>query len=185
MEKKDKIEQTLEFDVLEEVPPPETERSDETPHFAEREDKTHVPGKMGRKKKIFVFSFLGASIVVLAVVGLSLTRISLKGVGSGATYAGKIVYVVSSSLDERHDVRFKLSVPFKDNKEKADLMEKLPRIKEELSRFGSCPDLVISTGQKDLKALKKHILKIVNDLTGVPIEKLHLGELTLDQGSAP
>jgi hypothetical protein len=44
-----------------------------------------------------------------------------------------------------------------------------------------------SIEKKDLKTLKKHILKIVNELTGVPIEVLHLEELTLDPtvGKAP
>ena len=189
MEDKDKAKEGLELDKLKVAPG--TTPPPETPRFAGRQDKGEAPGRIEAtlrnilvfvsEKRIFICAFLAALVVASAVVYLFLTKISWDGVGSGDIYVGRIVYVVSSSIADRHDVRFKLSIPFKDNKEKADLMQKLPRIKHELSISGSRHNVAPSIEQKDLKALKKHILKIVSDLTGVPIGELHLDELTLDR----
>lgn len=132
------------------------------------------------KKKIFICTFLSALLVASAVVYLFLTKSSSGRPDSGDGYAGNVVYVVSSSIADRHYVRFKLSVPFKDNKEKADLMQKMPKIKEKLSISGTSSGVVQSIKKKDFKTLKKHILKIVNELTSVPIEVLNLEELALD-----
>ena len=186
---KDEQEEPLELDKLDvpsmTIPPPK-----KVPRFERKRDKGEVsPRKVSTfrnilvfvsKEKTFIFAFLVALLVASAVVYLFLTKILSDGVGSGDNYAGSIVYVVSSSIADRHYVRFKLSIPFKDNKGKAYLMEKLPTIKHELSNSGSSADVAQSIEQKDLKTLKKHILKVVNDLTGVPIEELHLEELTLD-----
>jgi len=160
------------------------------PRFERKQDKGEVSSRkvstFGNilvflyKEKTFICAFLGSLLVGSAVVYLFLTKNLSDGVGSGDSYAGSIIYVVSSSIADRHYVKFKLSIPFKDNKEKADLMQKLPIIKHELSISESSADVAQSIEQKDLKTLKKHILKIVNDLTGVPIEELHLEELTLD-----
>jgi len=186
---KDKTEEPVELDKLHvpsmTIPPPK-----KVPRFERKRDKGEVsPRKVSTfrnilvfvsKEKTFICAFLAALLVASAVVYLFLTKILSDGVGSGDSYAGSIVYVVSSSIADRHYVRFKLSIPFKDNKGKAYLMEKLPTIKHELSNSETTADVAQSIEQKDLKTLKKQILKIVNDVTGVPIEELHLEELTLD-----
>ena len=133
------------------------------------------------KEKLFIFAFLAGVFVALPVVYVSLTRSSSDRPGSGDGYVGSIVYEVSSSIAERHHVKFKLSIPFSDNKEKARLMQKLPTIKHELSISGSRPDVAQSIEKKDIKTLKKHILKIVNEVTGVSTRELHLKELALDR----
>ncbi len=185
---KDKTEEPLELDKLDVSSM--TVGPAKTPRFEKKRDKGEVsPRKESilrrilvfvSKEKTFIFAFLVALLIASAVAHLFLTKILSDGVGSGDSYAGSIVYVVSSSIADRHYVRFKLSIPFKDNKGKAYLMEKLPTIKHELSNSESSADVAQSIEQKDLKTLKKHILKIVNHLTGVPIEELHLEELTLD-----
>ena len=187
---KDEQEEPVELDKLDvgsmTIPPPK-----KVSRFERKRDEGEVvsPSRLSTltnilvfvsKEKTFICAFLAALLVASAVVYLFLTKILSDGVGSGDNYAGSIVYVVSSSIADRHYVRFKLSIPFKDNKGKAYLMEKLPTIKHELSNSGSSADVAQSIEQKDLKTLKKHILKVVNDLTGVPIEELHLEELTLD-----
>lgn len=186
---KDEQKEPLELDKVDvssmTIPPPK-----KVPRSERKQDKGEVPARKEStfrnilvfvyKEKTFICAFLAALLVASAVVYLFLTKNLSDGVGSGDSYAGSIVYVVSSSIADRHYVRFKLSIPFKDDKEKADLMQKLPTIKHELSISESSADVAQSIEQKDRKTLKKHILKIVNDLTGVPIEELHLEELTLD-----
>ena len=189
MKDEEKHEEGLELDKLDvssmTVPPAKI------PRFERKRDKGEVSRRrvstirsilvFVSKEKIFICAFLAGLLVASPVVYLSLTRSSSDRAGSGDGYVGSIVYVVSSSIAERHHVRFKLSIPFSNNKEKADLMQKLPTIKHELSISGSHSDVAQSIEQKDLKILKKHILKIVNDLTGVPIEELRLEELTLNR----
>ena len=188
MKNEEKHEEDLELDKLDvssmTVPPAKI------PRFERKRDKGEVSRRrvstirsilvFVSKEKIFICAFLAGLLVASPVVYLSLTRSSSDRAGSGDGYVGSIVYVVSSSIAERHHVRFKLSIPFSNNKEKTGLMQKLPTIKHELSISGSRPDMAQSIEQKDLKTLKKQILKIVNDVTGVPTKELHLEELTLD-----
>jgi len=185
---KDETEEVVELDKIDvssmSVPPTKI------PRFEKKQDKGKVAPRrvltltnilvFVSKEKTFICAFLACLLVSSAVFYLFLTKILSDGVGSGDSYAGSIVYVVSSSIADRYYVKFKLSIPFRDNKGKAYLMQKLSTIKHELSISGSSADVAQSIEQKDLKTLKKHILKIVNDLTGVPIEELHLEELTLD-----
>jgi hypothetical protein len=188
MKDEEKHEEGLELDKLDvssmTVPPAKI------PRFKRKRDKGEVSRRrvstirsilvFVSKEKIFICAFLAGLLVASPVVYLSLTRSSSDRAGSGDGYVGSIVYVVSSSIAERHHVRFKLSIPFSDNKEKARLMQKLSTIKHELSISGSRPDVAKSIEQKDLKTLKKHILKIVNEVTGVSTKELHLKELALD-----
>ena len=133
------------------------------------------------KEKLCILAFLAGVVVALPVVYVSLTRSSSDRARSGDGYVGSIVYEISSSIAGRHHVKFKLSIPFSDNKEKRRLMQKLPTIKHEVSISGSRPDVTQSIEKKDVKALKKIILKIVNEVTGVSTKELHLKELALDR----
>ena len=133
------------------------------------------------KEKLFILAFLAGVVIALPVVYVSLTRSSSDRAGPGDGYVGSVVYEVSSSIAERHHVKFKLSIPFSDKKEKARLMQKLPTVKHELSISGSRPDVAQSIEKRDVKALKQLILKIVNEVTGVSPEVLHLKELALDR----
>ena len=196
MEEKTETEKGLELDKLD--VPPGTIRSDEITPSPQTQDKGKVLDRRKgftfgsllafvSKEKLFILALLSGVLIALPVAYLSLTRSSSDRAGSGDGYVGSIVYEVSSSIAERHHVRFKLSIPFSDNKEKARLMQKLPIIKHELSISGSRSDVAQSIEQKDLRTLKKHILKIVNQVTGVSAKKLHLKELALDPmaGQAP
>jgi flagellar basal body-associated protein FliL len=187
-EDEDKDKEIVELDKLDvssiTLPPPKTTR------FEKKRDEGGVSRSSAltvrrilvflSKEKMVICAFLSGLLVASIVVYFFLINSSSDGPGSGDRYVGSVVYVVSSSIAERHYVRFKLSIPFKDNKEKADLMQKLPIIKQKLSISGSGSGVAQSIERKDLKTLKKHILKMVNELTSVPIEVLHLEELTLD-----
>jgi hypothetical protein len=94
--------------------------------------------------------------------------------------AGKIMYVVSSYIGKGHSVRFKLSVPFKDNENKEDLMTKLGNVKHRLSGAARLPEVAKSISEKDFHALQTHILKIASDVTAVPLEQLDLEGLSLE-----
>ena len=133
------------------------------------------------KEKLFILAFLAGAFVALPVLYVFLTRSSSDGRGPGGGYVGSIVYEVSSAIAERHHVTFKLSIPFSDNQEKTSLMKKLPIVKHELSKSGNHSDVVQSVEKRDIKTLKKLILKIVNEVTGVSTTEVHLKELALDR----
>lgn len=79
-----------------------------------------------------------------------------------------------------HDLRFTLSVPFRSDAEKNDLMQKLPSINHELSMSGNRPDVARSIEQQDLHTLRKHIINMVHVLTGVPKEALDVEALSVE-----
>lgn len=187
-EKEEKTE--LELDVLDIANA--LKQSAEAPRFRKRERQPVVSGRKGstfRKIAILVsnnktlfFAFLACLLVASCVFlcYLLLPKISMPEMGSRPERVGAIVYQFSCPIGDRHYVRFKLSVPFKDNKEKADLMRKLPKIKHQLLISGNRPDVAESIERKDIDTLKQHILKGVHDITGVPIGQLDLQGLSLD-----
>jgi len=189
MENQEKTEGTLELDKLEAHP--KKKHSGKASRSTKWQSKPETPGKKGptfrilialvSKNKVLVFASLGGLLVVAAVVlyYLLLPKVGSHGVGSGTDGMGKIVYKVASSIGDHHDVSFTLSIPFKNDQEKAELMEKLPKIRYELITAGSRSDIAQSIMQKDFEALRKHILKIVHELTGVPMGKLDLEGLAL------
>ena len=133
------------------------------------------------KDKVFILSLLAGMVAALLLLCYpALQRLLSQEEGYDTDSAGRITYTVSSAIGDDHHVRFKLSIPFRDNEEKRDLMRKLPKIKDELPMCGTLPEVAEAIQKKDLDALKKEILRIVNDLIGVPIEALGLEGLSLE-----
>ncbi len=133
------------------------------------------------KDKVFILSLLAGMVAALLLLCYpALQKLLSQEEGYDTDSAWRITYTVSSAIGDDHHVRFKLSVPFRDNEEKRDLMRKLPKIKDELPVCGTLPEVAEAIQKKDLDTLKKEILRMVNDLIGVPIEALGLEDLSLN-----
>ena len=132
------------------------------------------------KRKLWVGAVLAGLLVGSGVVYLALKDASWDERGSRAHYIGRIVYEIATSMGGEHDVRFTLSLPFRSDAEKNDLMQKMPSIKHELSMSGGRPDVARSIEQKDLHTLRKYIVNMVHALTGVPTEVLNVEALSVE-----
>jgi hypothetical protein len=191
MEDRDETNKGIELDKLDKMEvPSKTTPSPATPPSAKTEGEPKVsPRKTSTfrnifplvsKRKLFLGAVLASLLVGSGVVYLALKDASRDKRGSGAHYIGRIVYEIATSMGGEHDVRFTLSVPFRSDAEKNDLMQKLPSIKHELSTSGSRPDVARSIEQKDLHTLRKHIVDMVHALTGVPTEALDVEALSVE-----
>ena len=188
MEDRDETNKGIELDKIE--VPSKTTPSRATPPSAKTESEPEVsPIKTSTfrnifllvsKRNLFVGAVLASLLVGSGVVYLALKDASLDKRESGAYYTGRIVYKIATSIGGEHDVRFTLSVPFRSDAEKNDLMQKLPSIKHELSMSGSRPDVARSIEHKDLHTLRKHIVDMVHALTGVPTEALNVEALSVE-----
>ncbi len=188
MEDRDETNKGIELDKIEvpskTTPPPATPPSAKTerePEVSPRKTSTFrnifllVP-----ERKLFAGAVLAGLLVGSGVVYLALKDASWNKRGSGAHYIGRIVYEIASSMGGEHDLRFTLSVPFRSDAEKNDLMQKLPSINHELSMSGNRPDVARSIEQQDLHTLRKHIINMVHVLTGVPKEALDVEALSVE-----
>jgi hypothetical protein len=197
MEDEEKAAESLELDKLK-VSAKETQ-AEETPPSSETQDEQAVSETKKvafsniliplvkdkifvlAKDKVFIISLLAGMVAALLLLCYpALQKLLSPGEGYDTDSALRITYTVSSAIGDDHHVRFKLSVPFRDNEEKRDLMRKLPKIKDELPMCGTLPEVAEAIQKKDLDALKKEILRIVNDIIGVPIEALGLEGLSLE-----
>jgi hypothetical protein len=188
MEDSDETKKGIELDKIE--VPSETTPSPATPPSAKTESQPEVsPRKTSAFRNIILFvskrklcagAVLAGLLVGSGVVYLALKDASRDKRGSGAHYIGRIVYEIATSVGDKHDVRFTLSVPFRTYEEKDGLMQKLPSIRHELSMSGSHPDMVRTIEKKDLHTLRKYIVNMVHALTGVPLEALDVEALSLE-----
>lgn len=128
--------------------------------------------------KVFICSLLAGLTVGLPAVVYSLILVNRHQELSNRQRG--IVYVIASSLGDRNYVRFKLRVPLKADKEKADLMQKLHKIRRLLLDSENHPEVGQPVVKKDLDAIQEYILGIVKGITGIPIPELALEELFLD-----
>jgi flagellar basal body-associated protein FliL len=188
MEDRDETNKGIELDKIQ--VPSKTTPSPATPPSAKTESEPEAsPRKISTlrtifllvsKRKLFVGAVLASLLVGSGVVYLALKDASLDKRESGAYYIGRIVYEIATSVGGEHDVRFTLSVPFRSDAEKNDLMQKLPSINHELYMSGSRADVARSIEQKDLYTLRKHIVNMVHALTGVPTEALDVEALSVE-----
>jgi len=188
MEDRDETKKGIELDKIE--VPSKTTPSPATPPSAKTESEPEVsPRKTSTfrdiflfvsKKKLFAGAVLAGLLVGSGVVYLALKDASRDKRGSGAYYTGRIVYEIAASMGGEHDVRFTLSVPFRSDAEKNDLMQKLPSIHQELSMSGSRPHVARSIEQRDFHTLRKHVVNVVHALTGVPTEALDVEALSVE-----
>ena len=87
--------------------------------------------------------------------------------------------VVSASLGGEYYVSFNLWGPFGDPKGEEALQSGMPKIKHDLILSGTHSEVARSIQERDLYFLEKHILKIVSNATGIPVEKLDLKGLSV------
>lgn len=121
-----------------------------------------------------VYCLLAALLGISAIVYLV---VSVKK-DSTDHYAGKIVYNLEYFVG-KHYVTFMLSIPFKDNPEKTDIMSKLTDIRNRLEASGSRYSTGPSIEDLDMERLRKEILGVVSTRTGLPADRLSLEEFTV------
>jgi hypothetical protein len=100
-----------------------------------------------------------------------------------AARSGRGVQVITASLGGEHYVRFKLLGPFRDSEGQEALRRWLPKIRDRLILSGGEPEVVSSIHNNDFKFLKKYILGIVSQVTGIPVEELDLEGLSVTRYS--
>ena len=96
---------------------------------------------------------------------------------------GRRVHVVTASLGGEHYVRFNLWGPFRDAKGQAALRRGMPKIKHDLIFSGGRPEVARSIQENDLYFLERHILEIVSNATGIPVDQLDLKGLSVTRYS--
>jgi hypothetical protein len=93
------------------------------------------------------------------------------------------VQAVTASLGGEHYVRFNLWGPFRDPKGEEALRRGLPKVKHALILSGGFPEVARSIQENDLYFLEKHILQVVSNATGIPVDKLDLKGLSITRYS--
>ena len=188
MEDKDDIREGIELDRIEVPPPtapsPETRPSEQT-RIEPKASANTMPSftkifPLVSKEKLFLGAVLAGLLLGGGVIYLALKGASSDKTGSGAHYIGTISYETVTSVSDKHDIRFKLSIPFRTYEEKNGLMQTLPSIKHELFAVGNRPAWEPSIEHQDLQTLKEHIVLMVHARTGVPLEALDVEALSVE-----
>jgi hypothetical protein len=129
---------------------------------------------------IWVVAFLlGLSVVSAALLFV----LAPKGERHEEVKLGRRVHVVNASLGGEHYVNFNLWGPFRDAKGQAALRRGMPKIKHDLILSGGRPEVARAILENDLYFLERHILEIVSNATGVPIDQLDLKGLSVTRYS--
>lgn len=125
-----------------------------------------------------------ALLLGLSVVSAALLFVSAHKEGEREeAKLGRRVHVVTASLGGEHYVRFNLWGPFRDAKGQAALGRGMPKIKHDLIFSGGRPEVARSIQENDLYFLERHILEIVSDATGIPVDQLDLKGLSVTRYS--
>jgi len=128
---------------------------------------------------IWVVAFLlGMSVVSAALLFVSAPEEEREEVK-----LGRRVHVVTASLGGEHYVSFNLWGPFRDAKGQAALRRGMPKIKHDLIFSGGRPEVARSILENDLYFLERHILEIVSNATGIPVDQLDLKGLSVTRYS--
>jgi hypothetical protein len=124
------------------------------------------------KGRAFVLSVVAGIVAVLVLMFFIPSPPTPTQPDMADDVIGKVVYVISSPIGLGNYVDIRLSVPFKDADEKRDLMKKLAKVKHELPRATRGQHVTESIKNRDLDALREHLVTIVSTVTGMPAEKL-------------
>jgi len=181
----DNIEDGLELDKMEVKPAEETpqEPAEEEeaviiePPVPAQEEVTR-PGVLALLADYWIWVvalLLGVSVVSAALLFVSAPKEEQRD----AVKLGRRVHVVTASLGGEHYVRFNLWGPFRDPKGQTALRRGMPKIKHDLIFSGGRPEVVTSIQENDLYFLEQHILKIVSNATGIPVDQLDLKGLSV------
>jgi len=173
---RDSVEDGLELDRMEvkpaeEIPQEPVEEEEAViiePPAPAREEKDR-PGVLALLADYWIW-------VVAFLVGLSVVSAAL-------SFVLAPVHVVNASLGGEHYVNFNLWGPFRDAKGQAALRRGMPKIKHDLILSGGSPEVARAILENDLYFLERHILEIVSNATGVPVDQLDLKGLSVTRYS--
>lgn len=124
-----------------------------------------------------------ALLLGLSVVSAALLFVSAPEEEREEVKLGGRVHVVTASLGGEHYVRFNLWGPFRDARGQAALRRGMPKIKHDLILSGGRPEVARSIQENDLYFLERHILEIVSNATGIPVDQLDLKGLSVTRYS--
>ena len=185
----DSIEDGLELDRMEVKP------AEETPQEPAEEEEAVIieppvpaqeevarPGVLALLADYWIWVvalLLGMSVVSAALLFVSAPKEEQRE----EVKLGRRVHVVTASLGGEHYVRFNLWGPFRDPKGQAALRRGMPKIKHDLIFSGGRPEVATSIQENDLYFLEQHILEIVSNATGIPVDQLDLKGLSVTRYS--
>ncbi len=129
------------------------------------------------KQKLYICLILAALLIILSAI-IALTSYKHQ---AGHGPKARMAYKFDGALGDKYRIKFKLLIPFKDQKEKTNINQKLKRLKHELIITGSHPDIEKLVRQNEYEALKKEISEIIHILTAVPVQKISIKDLTLEK----
>lgn len=185
----DSIEDRLELDRMEVKPAEETPQEPaeveeaviiEPPVPAQEE--AARPGVLALLADYWIWVvalLLGMSVVSAALLFVSAPKEEQRN----EVKLGRRVHVVTASLGGEHYVRFNLWGPFRDAQGQAALRRGMPKIKHDLILSGGRSEVARSIQENDLYFLERHILEIVSDATGIPVDQLDLKGLSVTRYS--
>ncbi len=184
----DSVEDGLELDRMEVKPaeevPQEPVEAEEAviiePPEPEQEDAAR-PGILALLADYWIW--VVALLLGMSVVSAALLFVSAPKEEREEVKLGRRVHVVTASLGGEHYVRFNLWGPFRDAKGQAALRRGMPKIKHDLIFSGGRPEVARSILENDLYFLERHILEIVSNATGIPVDQLDLKGLSVTRYS--
>ena len=184
----DNIEDALELDKMEVKPAEETPEEPAEEEEAviieppvpvqEEAERTGVLALLADYWIWMVALLLGLSVALAALLFVSAPEEQREEVK-----LGRRVHVVNASLGGEHYVRFNLWGPFRDAKGQGALRRGMPKIKHDLIFSGGRPEVARAILENDLYFLERHILEIVSDATGIPVDQLDLKGLSVTRYS--
>lgn len=135
------------------------------------------PNLLERLRKNWI---LGVALLLgLTVPAVVLWLLLAHREGPASDVPGTCLDAVTASLGGEHYLRFSLCGPFDISRVRASLGRAMPKIRHELILSAGRPDVAKSIEEADLELLKRHILGIVGDATGIPVEEMDLRGLSL------
>lgn len=179
----------LELDKLEVPDRPAENRAPETSSTATSSDNsssTHtVPRFYFRLPAFLLDKAFFIPVLIAVVISALVLLVPFEGLftedkNSENSSIGRIAYTVSSYLGVRHTVRFKLFVEYTEKGEKEAFVRSLPRLKEALAGSGDLPEVKEAIDKQNLNQVEKHILTVVGDITGAPLNRLKIERLHLE-----
>jgi hypothetical protein len=184
----DSIEDGLELDKMEVKPAEETpEEPAEEEEAVIIEPPVAVQEEAERTGVLALLAdywiWMVALLLGLSVVSAALLFVSAPEEQREEVKLGRRVHVVNASLGGEHYVRFNLWGPFRDAKGQASLQRGMPKIKHDLILSGGRPEVGRSILETDLYFLERHILEIVSNATGIPVDQLDLKGLSVSRYS--
>ncbi len=129
--------------------------------------------------KGFFIPVLIAVVISALVLVIPFEGLMTENTDSKDPAIGRIAYTVSSYLGVRHTVRFKLLVEYADKEDKQAFVRSLPRLKQALAGSGDLPEVKEAIENRNLNQVEKHILTVVGDITGAPLDRLKIERLHL------